>query len=193
MHRPGITCKWLNAIFVLFHPLIQLLLQGVRDENIQQKHCVYGLQVSGHNLLFGSPTPVFTRLRMSFPKNQIHIKQNTAEQKKLLNGDLSSVIIGTSNQIRFVTTRKVINAIYTFLVGIQCKIWIRRAQIPYLETKKKEKEKSGSIISTITPKFRRKCMKTTRKCHVYLYGAIKRRTCKGVGVFWIKCHLHHIM
>lgn len=28
---------------------------------------------------------------------------------------------------------------------------------------------------------------------LYLYGAIKRCTCKCVGVFWIKCHLHHIM
>jgi len=40
----------------------------------------------------------------------------------------------------------------------------------------------------------RKCTKQlARRTHVYLYGAIKRCTGKGVCVFRIKCHLHDIM
>ena len=29
--------------------------------------------------------------------------------------------------------------------------------------------------------------------HSHLYSAIEGGTCKGVGVFWIKCHLHHVV
>lgn len=45
---------------------------------------------------------------------------------------LGSMIIRTSNQIRFITTSEIIHTINSFEVSIQCEVWIRGTKIPDL-------------------------------------------------------------
>ena len=135
-----------------------------------------------HNSWLHNPTPVSGGFINDSTNIFVHIWHKAVKKYWVL--DLSSVVIRTRDQIWFRASHEVINAIHSFWMPIQCKVWRRWAEIPNLKT--------GSIALP-WPRKSKELTKQQMRINSDLYGAIKRSTCKSVCVFGTKCHLHHIV